>query len=269
MLDFPNAKINLGLHITEKRPDGFHNLQTCFYPVPWCDALEILPAAAPAFTITGLPVPGITESNLCVKAYKLLQHKYNLPPTHLHLHKVLPMGAGLGGGSADATFTLRMLNQLFQLQLPAETLENYARQLGSDCAFFVQNKPVLATGRGDEFTPVALTLSGYTCVIVYPGIHITTAEAYGSVRAKAPAYNLPEVLQQDVSSWKDNLYNDFEAALFTKYPMLPLIKEQLYAAGATYAAMTGSGAALYGLFKNEVPATLTFPEKYLTWKGLL
>ncbi|MBF9252394.1 4-(cytidine 5'-diphospho)-2-C-methyl-D-erythritol kinase [Pontibacter sp. 172403-2] len=269
MLDFPNAKINLGLNIISKRPDGYHNLQSCFYPVKWSDALEILPAEVQQFGTTGLPVPGAPGANLCLKAYQLLKQKYELPPVHLHLHKVLPMGAGLGGGSADAAYTLRILNKLFGLNLSVETLENYARQLGSDCAFFVQNKPVIATERGDIFTPAALDLSGYTCVIVYPGIHITTAEAYGSITPKAPDYDLEDLLKQPVEVWKGKLQNDFEASLFPKYPVLPQIKEQLYAAGAAYASMTGSGSAMYGLFKGDVPANLLFPDHYLIWKGLL
>lgn len=269
MLDFPNAKINLGLNIIKKRPDGYHNLKSCFYPVKWSDALEILPADVQQFHTTGLPVPGMPNTNLCIKACRLLTQDYSLPPVHMHLHKVLPMGAGLGGGSADAAFTLRILNKLFELNLSVETLENYARQLGSDCAFFVQNKPVITTERGDVFMPVALDLSGYNCMIVYPGIHITTAEAYGNITPKAPAADLEELLQQNIEAWKDKLQNDFEAALFPKYPTLPLIKEKLYDAGAAYASMTGSGSAVYGLFKGEEPADLFFPDHYLIWKGLL
>ncbi|MCJ8166500.1 4-(cytidine 5'-diphospho)-2-C-methyl-D-erythritol kinase [Pontibacter sp. E15-1] len=269
MLDFPNAKINLGLYVTAKRPDGFHTLESCFYPVRWCDALEILPAAEETFTMTGLPVPGDPDTNLCLKAYKLLQQDHQLPPVHMHLHKVIPMGAGLGGGSADAAFALRILDKLFALNLNAETLENYARKLGSDCAFFVRNKPVIASGRGDEFTPVTLDLSGYTCVVVYPGIHITTAEAYGSITPKEPNCSMGLLLKQDVHVWKEVLKNDFEEALFPKYPELPQVKAKLYAAGASYAAMTGSGSALYGLFKGEAPADLVFPDHYLVWKGLL
>jgi len=269
MLDFPNAKINLGLNIISKRPDGYHNLQSCFYPVKWSEALEMLPANVQQFDTTGLPVPGAPEANLCIKAYQLLKQKYELPPVHMHLHKVLPMGAGLGGGSADAAYTLRILNNLFKLDLSVEALENYARQLGSDCAFFVQNKPVIATERGDIFTPATVDLSGYTCMIVYPDIHITTAEAYGGITPNKPDYNLITLLQQEVEVWKGKLQNDFEAALFSKYPVLPLIKEKLYDAGAAYASMTGSGSAMYGLFKGEVPASLLFPDHYLIWKGLL
>ncbi|WP_187264378.1 4-(cytidine 5'-diphospho)-2-C-methyl-D-erythritol kinase [Pontibacter beigongshangensis] len=269
MLDFPNAKLNLGLLVTAKRPDGFHNLESCFYPVQWCDALEVLPAPEEQFTMSGLPVPGNPDSNLCLKAYKLLQQDFKLPPVHLHLHKVIPMGAGLGGGSADAAFTLKLLNTLFELNLSEDTLEEYARKLGSDCAFFIRNKPVLAVEKGDVFKPIDLNLKGYSCVVVYPGIHITTAEAYGNITPKAPEVGLEELLQQDVKTWRHTLKNDFEEALFPKYPALATLKENLYEAGAAYAAMTGSGSAVYGLFKGEVPANLIFPDNHLVWKGLL
>ncbi len=269
MLDFPNAKINLGLYITSKRPDGFHDLQSCFYPVNWCDALEILPASEEVFDITGLPVPGSPDNNLCLKAYNLLNKDYDLPPVHMHLQKVIPMGAGLGGGSADAAFTLKILNKQFKLDLSDDILENYARQLGSDCAFFIRNEPVIATEKGDVFSPVQLNLSGYTCVIVYPGIHITTAEAYANIKAVEPECHISMLLKQEVRIWKNILKNDFEDALFPKYPELPLIKEKLYNAGAVYASMTGSGSAVYGLFKNEKIGDLIFPSHYLIWKGLL
>lgn len=269
MLDFPNAKINIGLFVTSKRADGFHNLLSCFYPVQWTDALEILPAAWNSFDMTGLPVPGDPDSNLCLKAYKLLQQDFNLPPVQMHLHKVIPMGAGLGGGSSDAAFALRILNKLFELDLRAGALEDYARQLGSDCAFFVRNKPVIASERGDVFMDAALDLKGYTCVIVYPGIHITTAEAYGSIKPSQPDCSLEMLLKQDVKVWKKILVNDFEKALFPKYPELPFIKEKLYEAGALYASMTGSGSAIYGLFEGEAPIDFPFPDHYLIWKGLL
>ena len=269
MLDFPNAKINIGLLVTEKRPDGFHNLESCFYPVQWCDALEVVPADEERFTMSGLPVPGNPDTNLCLKAYRLLQKDFDLPPVHLHLHKVIPMGAGLGGGSSDAAFTLKQLSALFELGLAPEVLENYARQLGSDCAFFIRNKPVVAVERGDVFRPAEVNLSGYTCVLVYPGIHITTAEAYGSIVPKKPTCGIGMYLKQDVKVWKEVLRNDFEEALFPRYPELQAIKEKLYAAGAAYASMTGSGSAIYGLFKGEAPADLVFPDHYLLWKGLL
>lgn len=269
MLDFPNAKINLGLFITSKRADGFHNLISCFYPVKWCDALEILPAPENKFDMTGLPVPGDPESNLCLKAYKLLEKDFQLPPVHMHLHKIIPMGAGLGGGSADAAFALKILNKLFELKLSTEALQNYARQLGSDCAFFIENKPVLAVEKGDVFEPVALDLTGYTCIVVYPGLHITTAEAYSNVIPQETTTDIRDVLKQDVKTWKDALYNDFEKSLFPNYPQLSELKDNLYEAGAAFASMTGSGAAVYGLFKGDVPANLIFPGHYLVWKGLL
>ncbi|QCR23271.1 4-(cytidine 5'-diphospho)-2-C-methyl-D-erythritol kinase [Pontibacter sp. SGAir0037] len=269
MLDFPNAKLNIGLFITEKRADGFHNLESCFYPVKWCDALEILPAEEEQFSMSGLPVPGNPDTNLCLKAYKLLQEKYNLPAVHIHLHKIIPMGAGLGGGSSDAAFTLKQLDKLFSLNLKVEELQDYARRLGSDCAFFVRNQPVLAIERGDVFNELQLDLSGYSCLVIYPGLHITTAEAYGNVVPKQPKNSLKELLQQPIESWKDSVKNDFEEALFPKYPELAHLKEQLYAAGAVYASMTGSGSALFGLFKGNVPENLLFPDHYLLWKGLL
>ncbi len=269
MLDFPNAKINIGLFITEKRADGFHNLESCFYPVKWCDALEVLPAEQEHFTMSGLPVPGNPETNLCLKAYRLLQDKFKLPPVHLHLHKIIPMGAGLGGGSSDASFTLKALNSLFDLQLSTRELEDFARQLGSDCAFFIQNKPVLAIEKGDVFRPIAVGLSGYTCVLVYPGLHITTAEAYGNIVPKLRGHSLAELLQQDIAEWRTTVKNDFEEALFPKYPELADIKNKLYEAGAAYASMTGSGSAVFGLFKGEAPADLVFPSEYLLWQGLL
>lgn len=269
MLDFPNAKLNIGLFITEKRADGFHNLESCFYPVKWCDALEMLPAEQERFTVSGLPVPGNPESNLCLKAYKLLQERFELPPVHIHLHKIIPMGAGLGGGSSDASYTLKGLNSLFSLNLSTLELEGFARQLGSDCAFFIQNKPVLAVEKGDVFRPIHLDLKGYSCIVVYPGLHITTAEAYGKVVPKAPVSSLAELLQQDISEWKTTVKNDFEEALFPRYPVLADIKRTLYGAGAAYASMTGSGSAVFGLFKGEAPASLVFPGEYLLWKGLL
>ncbi|WP_114781382.1 4-(cytidine 5'-diphospho)-2-C-methyl-D-erythritol kinase [Botryobacter ruber] len=269
MLDFPNAKINLGLFVTAKRPDGFHNLESVFYPVKWCDALEVLPAPELNFTMSGLPVPGNPDTNLCLKAYKLLQEKYGLPPVQMHLHKVIPMGAGLGGGSADAAFALKLLNQLFELKLTEDELEDYARTLGSDCAFFIRNKPVLATEKGDVFTPIELDLSGYACVVVYPGIHITTAEAYGSIRPTEPTVSITDVLKQGVHTWKHTLKNDFETALFPKYPELAALKENLYEAGAAFASMTGSGSAVYALFKGDVRANLVFPNHYLVWEGVL
>lgn len=270
MIQFPNAKINLGLQLVEKRPDGFHNLVSCFYPVPWTDALEILPATGEAsFTLSGLPVPGAPQSNLCWKAYELLRQDFELPAIQMHLHKVIPMGAGLGGGSADAAFTLKILNDQFDLGLTAAQLENYARQLGSDCAFFVQNKPVLAVEKGDVFESLSLDLTGWHLVLVYPNLAISTAQAYAAVSPRFPEKSLSWLLAQEITTWKDTVVNDFEASLFPQYPVLPEIKEQLYAMGAVYASMSGSGSTMYGLFRQAPTKPLPFPAEYLVWQGVL
>ncbi|GGK63686.1 4-(cytidine 5'-diphospho)-2-C-methyl-D-erythritol kinase [Rufibacter glacialis] len=270
MIQFPNAKINLGLQLVEKRPDGFHNLLSCFYPVGWTDALEILPTEGEAsFTLSGLPVPGAPTANLCWKAYQLLRRDFALPAIQMHLHKVIPMGAGLGGGSADAAFTLKILNQLFALQLTEEALEDYARQLGSDCAFFIRNQPVLAVEKGDVFETVPLDLVGWHLVLVYPNLVISTAEAYAGVSPRFPENDLKTMLAQEVATWRDRVVNDFEHSLFPKYPVLGQVKAQLYEMGAVYASMSGSGSTMYGLFKAAPPQPLPFPAEYSVWQGIL
>jgi len=269
MILFPNAKLNIGLNVISQRPDGFRNLESCFYPVQWCDALEILPAAENRFTLSGIPVPGNTDTNLCLKAYELLKADYDLAPVFMHLHKNIPIGAGLGGGSADAAFALRLLNDLFRLNLNAEQLQDYARRLGSDCAFFIRNQPVFATEKGDIFQDIKLDLTGYGCTVVYPDLHITTAEAYSQVIPQAPGQPLLAALQQDISTWKYTVKNDFEVALFPRYPMLAEIKEQLYQSGALYASMTGSGSAVFGIFPKDQVMEPTFPAAYRVWRGLL
>ena len=270
MIAFPNAKINIGLRVTGLRPDGFRNLESCFYPVNWCDALEIIPATATCFTASGLPIPGDPSSNLCLKAYELLQQDFDLQPVHIHLHKHIPVGAGMGGGSADAAFTLKLLNRLFNLEIPVLELENYARHLGSDCAFFIRNKPVFAIEKGDVFEQINLNLSGYKVVIIYPDLHITTAEAYQAVVPQKPTENLKKILQEPVETWTKRVQNDFEKALFLKYPVLPQIKTYLYEAGARYASMTGSGSAVFGIFSPEFAEALLVPNPtYAVWQGTL
>ncbi|GAB2765556.1 4-(cytidine 5'-diphospho)-2-C-methyl-D-erythritol kinase [Rhabdobacter roseus] len=271
MVVFPNAKINIGLYITEKRPDGFHNLASCFYPVGWSDALEVLPAPELTFQASGLPIPGGeqgTESNLCVKAYRLLARDYPLPPVSIHLLKAIPIGAGLGGGSADAAFMIKVLSQLFGLQVPTEQQQAYARQLGSDCAFFIENTPKYCYGKGDEFEDIALRLTGRWIVLVNPGIHIATAEAYAGVRPRQPEQDLRYLLQQPITDWPGTISNDFEASLFPKYPVLPSIKQRLYELGARYASMSGSGSTLYGIFENEPNLANNF-DGYAVWQGEL
>jgi len=273
MLVFPNAKLNLGLYVTGQRPDGFRNLESVFVPLPWCDALEVLPATGTAETtlaLTGIPIPGDPATNLCLRAYELLRADFNLPPVQLHLHKVVPIGAGLGGGSADAAFALRALNDLFQLHLSVEDLQAYARKLGSDCAFFVANKPVFAYEKGDVFEEVSLNLTGTACKVVYPGLHISTTEAYAHVTPGAPRHDLRQALSQPVETWRDTISNDFEDALTPTYPILGEIKRQLYAAGAAYASLSGSGSAVYGLFPGlDTPPNVELPSEYLVWDGLL
>jgi 4-diphosphocytidyl-2-C-methyl-D-erythritol kinase len=267
MIAFPNAKLNIGLNITERRPDGFHNLESVFYPVQWCDALEILPSEETAFSSSGIPIPGSAESNLCLKAYHLLKADFELPPVKLHLHKNIPIGAGLGGGSSDAAFALKLLNELFTLNISVEKLEDYARKLGSDCAFFIRNKPVFAYEKGDIFEPVELDLSNYFCLIVYPNLHITTAEAYSKIKPHKPETNLKKAIANGIENWPKTITNDFETALFPTYSVLLKLKEQLYEAGAVYASMTGSGSAVFGIFKEEIPAELGFPVNFLTWRS--
>ena len=271
MLVFPNAKLNLGLYITSQRPDGFRNLESVFVPLPWTDALEVLPAASETtLTLTGLPIPGDPATNLCRRAYELLQADFQLPPVQMHLHKVVPIGAGLGGGSGDAAFALRALNDLFSLNLTPEALEAYARRLGSDCAFFIRNQPVFAFEKGDVFEPIQLSLTGTACKVVYPGLHISTAEAYARVQPRPPRHDLRTALAQPLDTWRHTVSNDFEDALTPHYPVLGEIKQQLYAAGAVYASLSGSGSAVYGLFPDqEAPPQLKFPAAYRVWDGRL
>lgn len=269
MVSFPPCKINLGLNIIGKRPDGYHDLITCFYPVPWLDVLEIIPAAEFSFSGSGLPIPGDAEENLCIKAYRLLKKDFNLGPVQMHLHKIIPMGAGLGGGSADAAWVLRTLDQVFGLQLSPEKLRHYASQLGSDCAFFTTDKPMLGTGRGEVLQPASVSLSGKFMVLVKPAVHVSTAEAYSAVTPGQPAHDLKEVLEkQPVDSWKGRVVNDFEGSVFRRYPVIGQIKETLYAKGALYASMSGSGSAVFGIFSNPTDLRSTF-EDHTYWSGVL
>ena len=252
MIVFPNAKINIGLNVVEKRLDGFHNIESVFYPVfDVVDVLEIVESEVLAFTSTGIAIPGDASSNLCVKAFKLLKKDFNIPDVKIHLHKMIPIGAGLGGGSADAAFTLKVLNELFKLQLSKEELITYSRQLGSDCAFFINNKPVYAHHKGDEFEDVLLDISNYEIVIEYPNIHIGTVEAYGGITPKSANKNIKELIQLPVEHWKENVVNDFETSVFPKHPSIKRVKEQMYLNGAVFAAMTGSGSAVFGLFEKK------------------
>jgi 4-diphosphocytidyl-2-C-methyl-D-erythritol kinase len=250
MVLFPNAKINLGLSVIEKRSDGFHNLETVFYPISWADALEVNSTGNQPInlTISGLSVDGNLTNNLCYRAWELLAKDYSLPNLQAHLHKVLPMGAGLGGGSADAAFMLIMVNEVASLGISNEKLTIYASKLGSDCAFFIENKPVFANGRGDQFTPIELNLSNYYFVVVMPPVTVNTAEAYSWVKPQIPKFSIHELIKMPIAKWKDYLINDFEAPVIMKHPIIGEIKNQLYSDGAIYASMSGSGASVYGIF---------------------
>ncbi len=268
MVVFPNAKINIGLNIIEKRSDGFHNLTSCFYPVGWCDALEILPSSTLSFESSGLLIPGDSSSNLCLKAYQLLAQEYNLPPISIHLLKAVPIGAGLGGGSADAAFTIKALSELFSLNMSVAQQQDYARKLGSDCAFFIENKPNFCFGKGDEFEQINVCLTGMHLVLVHPGIHISTAEAYAGIKPKKPASDLRKLLQQPIDQWRTGVINDFEEALFPGYPLLSDIKSELYKRGAVYASMSGSGSTLYGIFRDVPDLSNNFRD-FTVWQGEL
>jgi 4-diphosphocytidyl-2-C-methyl-D-erythritol kinase len=252
MISFPNAKINLGLNIIEKRPDGFHNLESCFYPTKWTDVLEILPAKELTFESTGIPIPSDGNDNLCLRAYHLLKADFDLPPVHIHLHKIIPIGAGLGGGSADAAFTIKTLNDLFELGLSTLAMQDYARQLGSDCAFFIENMPKYCFGKGDEFADIEVNLHDKFLVLVYPNQHVSTGEAYAGIRPMQAPHNLQQVLTLEPNHWKKGLKNDFEAQVFAKYPHIAAVKTKLYEQGALYASMTGSGSTVFGIFDQVI-----------------
>jgi len=259
MIQFPNCKINLGLSILAKRADGYHELETVFYPIAVSDALEILPAANLTMTQSGIAVPGDPAQNLCLKAYHLLKKDFpNLPAVQMHLHKNIPMGAGLGGGSSDGTSTLLILNQQFSLGLNDQQLIDYASQLGSDCPFFVYNKACHATGRGEILTPIHLDLSNYQFLLVHPGVHIATAWAFQQLNPHTKSESIQAIIEKPITDWKNYLINDFEAPVFKAEPTLSAIKDQLYQLGAIYASMSGSGSSLFGIFPkghfNQAPS---------------
>lgn len=263
MIRFPNGKINLGLHVTSKREDGYHNIETCFYPVALKDALEIIPSGEMHFECSGFKVEGTVENNLCLKAYYLLHRDFpEITPLKIHLHKAIPMGAGLGGGSSNGAFMLKMINEKFRLQLADDVLIKYALQLGSDCPFFILNKPCFATSRGEVLQPLHVDLSMYKMVLINPGIHVSTARAFSTLKPKLPAQPLPYIIQQPVAAWKDALGNDFEDSIFKLRPAIKEIKQELYSQGAIYASMTGSGSTVYGFFERDTKPKLSFPGHY-------
>ena len=269
MLIFPCCKINLGLNVTERRPDGYHNLETVFYPIPLTDALEVVPLEASAgvpyrLSQYGTAIDGPAEKNLVVRAYLMLKADYDLPPVDIYLYKHIPSGAGLGGGSSDAAYMLCLLNEMFDLQLSEETLISYASRLGADCAFFVHRRPTFATGIGDIFTPIDLDLKGWQIVIVKPDIFVSTPEAFRGITPQRPVRSLLDIVKEPMASWKQSMQNDFEESIFPHHPRIAAIKAQLYDSGAVYAAMSGSGSSVYGLYEKEspVPKKQDFPEDF-------
>ncbi len=276
MLVFPNCKINLGLRILNKREDGYHNIETVFYPVPLKDVLEIIPftdLTTINFSSSGLVIDGETENNLCIKAYQLLRTDFpKIPAVKMHLHKAIPMGAGLGGGSADAAFTLQLINRQFNLNLSTTQLINYSLQLGSDCAFFILNTPCAGTGRGEILEQIAVDLSGHQLILVNPGIHVNTGQAFAAMTLNPENRNLPslkDIIKQPIFTWNDHLKNDFEEPVFKLYPAIKEIKESLYKMGAVYASMSGSGSTVYGIFKKQLHPQMNFNSTYFVSKHSL
>ncbi|HRB30671.1 MAG TPA: 4-(cytidine 5'-diphospho)-2-C-methyl-D-erythritol kinase [Ferruginibacter sp.] len=267
MIAFPNAKINLGLHVLSRRADGYHNLETVFYPVNLKDAVEIVenydtPAPEVLWGASGITVPGDLENNLCLKAFHLIKNDFSpIPPIKLHLHKNIPLGAGLGGGSANAAFTLQLLNEKFNLQIPKNKLQQYALKLGSDCPFFLVNNPSLAHGRGEELLPIEINLDSYKILMVNPGIIVNTAWAFSKIELQPQQREtIASIIKMPVTEWKNRLENDFEKPVFAAHPQIKNIKEALYEQGAVYAAMSGSGSSVFGIFHEQ--KEIKFPETY-------
>ena len=261
MITFPCAKINLGLNIVSKRPDGYHNLETVFYPIPLTDALEIkymdekFPSESPCdLKITGNDVDCNEEDNLVIKAYQLLAADFQLPRVHAHLVKRIPTQAGLGGGSSDVAYMIRLLDERFRLNIGIPEMERYAAKLGADCAFFITADPSYAEGIGDVLMPADVPgagLGGYYLAVVKPSVAVSTRDAYAAIVPKTPAKCCRDIVRQPIETWKDELVNDFETPIFAMHPELAAIKQSLYDAGAVYAAMSGSGSALFGIFREQ------------------
>ncbi len=253
MLVFPNAKINLGLQVLHKRSDGYHDIITAMLPLPaLCDALELVECeGSDQLSLTGLPVPGDANNNLCIKALQLLRNSFEIPPQHIHLHKVIPMGAGLGGGSADAAFLLKAMNEKYSLKINDKSLAELAASLGSDCAFFIANRPAMARGRGELLSEFQIDLSEYQLFLLHPNFHISTAEAYAHVPLRPDEDQSLDLLSKGPEAWRGHLSNAFEEYAFRQKPELRSLRDELYRAGALYASMTGSGSAIYGIFAKE------------------
>ena len=276
MITYPIAKINLGLNVVEKRADGYHNLQTVFYPVPLMDALEVTPMAQgfPSnvdcdLKVTNIAIEGDEQRNLVVRAYHLLKEDFpTLPRLHAHLWKGIPTQAGMGGGSSDCAYMIRLLNEQFELQLSDEQMMRYAARLGADCAFFILSKPCYAEGIGEQLEPIDLDLSGWYIGVVRPDIPVPTKEAFSRIKPHYPKQCCRDIVRQPVETWREALINDFEKSVFALHPEIGAIKAKLYDMGATYAAMSGSGSALFGLFKEEPRLKEAFSREF-TFSGVL
>jgi 4-diphosphocytidyl-2-C-methyl-D-erythritol kinase len=269
MLCFPNCKINLGLYITEKRPDGYHDLETVFYPLQLKDALEVVPALKTKLHLSGKAVAGNDQDNLVWKAYQLLKKDFPaIPPLDIYLHKAIPMGAGLGGGSANGAFMLRLLNEHCKLGITDTKLAEYALQLGSDCPFFIYNTPQFASGRGEKMEPLSIDLSAFSIQLIYPEVHISTAAAFGMITPKPASFDLRKLTDVPIADWRQYVSNDFETPVFAQHSELAAIKDQLYEQGAIYASMSGSGSTIYGIFpkgrKAVVQISTPLEEHYIS-----
>ena len=269
MICFPNAKINLGLNIVSKRPDGYHNLETVFYPIDLKDALEIRPCSMDQpyrFHQLGIPISGDPDKNLVIKAYNLFAELINIPPIEIRLLKTIPFGAGLGGGSSDAAFMLSLLNKTFLSDFSIDELAAMATKIGADCPFFLYNKPAFATGIGDELEIIELDLDSYYFVLVKPDFSVPTKDAYSMITPSKPDISLKEIVKRPISEWKTLMKNDFEIPVFKKYPEIQKIKQQLYDYGALYTSMSGSGSSVYAFFKD--PVKVSFPNNYFVWTNM-
>ncbi|GAB6011344.1 4-(cytidine 5'-diphospho)-2-C-methyl-D-erythritol kinase [Viscerimonas tarda] len=265
MISFPNAKINLGLNIVSKREDGYHNLETIFYPIAIRDALEIVPAkdGRDSFIEAGMKVGVPAGNNLVMKALHLIRERYSIPPLEVHLLKKIPFGAGIGGGSADASFMLKLLNTTYNLAISDDELAGLAVKLGADCPFFIYNRPMFASGIGEVLEDVQLSLAAYSIVLVKPDVHIPTRDAFALVKPQQPEISLKEIIKRPVQEWKNLMFNDFEKSIFPNYPVIETIRQQLYDCGAVYASMSGSGSSVYGIFEGTPDIAAAFPANSL------
>jgi len=264
MLVFPNAKINLGLYVTEKRTDGFHNIESIFLPVALCDALDVVPSNNNNFQmeILGAIIEGNIEDNICAKAWRLLHREYNVAGIRSELLKNIPMGAGLGGGSADGAFMLKLLDEIFNLKLSTKKLEEHAAELGSDCPFFIENKPKFVSGRGESLADIDFSLKGYFATIVHPAIHVSTPKAFSLIKPEPATTNLRNIASIPMNEWKDRIVNQFEKPIAALHPQILEIKQELYHQGALYASMSGSGSAVFGIFKEKKDLKAEFPNYF-------